>query len=593
MSKSKSLTMQTASLFWSHIWRYPRYTLPLFFAIPLQSLATDIVPPLIVATILNRLASGNFLPHQVWQSFGWLLVAYSILIVTGSLSRRLTDACAWRLEAKVTRNLARQIYDHLLTQSASFHANRFSGSLVSQTNKIISGYVRTADTTIFNTLPLLWGLLFSALILARRAPLFVVLLIGFAIIYIWSAIFITRPVRQMGAEHAAEETKQTGYLADSVTNVMAVKSYAGSQFERDEFHKITQHTHNSLLRLARAFQRQNSYFSILATLIQALAIIAGVVSVVSFGANIATVFLVITYTATTADRLFNFSSSALRNYSRSFGDANDMTAMLALQPEVKDPIHPEKLRIKKGAVRLEDVAFTHEGTASALFHDLNIDVEAGEKIGLVGHSGSGKSTLTRILLRFSDIDSGRITIDGQDITAITQDDLHRVIAYVPQEPIMFHRSLAENISYGDFKATQAQIIRAAKLAHADEFIRELPQGYDTLVGERGVKLSGGQRQRIAIARALLKNAPILLLDEATSALDSESEVLIQDALWKLMEGRTALVIAHRLSTIQKMDRIIVLDQGKIAEIGKHSELLKANGIYAKLWAHQSGGFIEE
>ncbi|HET6924283.1 MAG TPA: ATP-binding cassette domain-containing protein, partial [Candidatus Saccharimonadales bacterium] len=199
----------------------------------------------------------------------------------------------------------------------------------------------------------------------------------------------------------------------------------------------------------------------------------------------------------------------------------------------------------------------------------------------------------RLLLRFSDIQSGTIRIDGQDISKITQDDLRRSIAYVPQEPLLFHRSISENIRYGNPEADQQTIEAVARMAHAHEFIATLPQGYETLVGERGVKLSGGQRQRIAIARAMLKNAPILLLDEATSALDSESEVLIQEALWKLMEGRTAVVIAHRLSTIQKMDRIIVLDGGKIIEEGSHKDLLQLHGTYAKLWAHQSGGFMDE
>ncbi len=211
----------------------------------------------------------------------------------------------------------------------------------------------------------------------------------------------------------------------------------------------------------------------------------------------------------------------------------------------------------------------------------------------MGHSGSGKTTFTRLLLRFSDIDSGTISIDGQNIAYLTQDDLRRHIAYVPQEPILFHRTLAENIAYGQVDASQQEIEAVAQLAHAHDFIANLPDGYDTLVGERGVKLSGGQRQRVAIARAMLKNAPILVLDEATSSLDSESEALIQSALWRLMEGRTAIVVAHRLSTIQKMDRIVVLDEGKIIEQGTHQELLHTKGAYAKLWAHQSGGFIEE
>ena len=220
-------------------------------------------------------------------------------------------------------------------------------------------------------------------------------------------------------------------------------------------------------------------------------------------------------------------------------------------------------------------------------------IEAGRTVGLVGVSGSGKTTLTKLLLRFADVDAGGIFIDGQDIRDVTQESLRNAIAYVPQESSLFHRSIFENIAYGKPDATRKEVERAAQLANADEFIRELPNGYDTLVGERGVKLSGGQRQRIAIARAILKDAPILVLDEATSALDSESEALIQEALKNLMKGRTSIVVAHRLSTIAGLDRIVVLDNGKIVEQGTHKELLDTGGAYAKLWSRQSGAFLEE
>ena len=216
---------------------------------------------------------------------------------------------------------------------------------------------------------------------------------------------------------------------------------------------------------------------------------------------------------------------------------------------------------------------------------------AGTKVGLVGRSGGGKTTLTRLLLRFADVERGQILVGGQSIADVPQAALREVIAYVPQDPAMFHRTIADNIRFGRPQATDAEVRRAAALAHAAEFIEALPDGYDTLVGERGIKLSGGQRQRIAIARAILKDAPILILDEATSSLDSESEALIQDALWTLMAGRTAIVIAHRLSTVRRMDSLVVLDRGRIVEQGSHEELLALGGIYASLWAHQSGGFL--
>ncbi|HEY1644921.1 MAG TPA: ABC transporter ATP-binding protein, partial [Candidatus Saccharimonadales bacterium] len=276
------------------------------------------------------------------------------------------------------------------------------------------------------------------------------------------------------------------------------------------------------------------------------------------------------------------------------GDSHEMTLLLERQPVIKDAIKPEKLQLKSGEISFNNVDFSYDNSSknNKLFHNFNLTIKPGERVGLVGPSGGGKTSATKLLLRFIDIQDGSIKIDGQDIRNISQADLHQAIAYVPQEPLLFHRSLYENISYGNPQASKEKVMKASKEAHADDFISSLPNGYETLVGERGIKLSGGQRQRVAIARAMLKNAPILVLDEATSALDSESEKYIQTALWELMRGKSSLVIAHRLSTIQHLDRIIVLDEGRIIEEGTHKELLKEGGLYAKLWAHQSGGFLE-
>lgn len=258
----------------------------------------------------------------------------------------------------------------------------------------------------------------------------------------------------------------------------------------------------------------------------------------------------------------------------------------------RGPAEPEPLRRPPAAdVRFERVPFGHPG-ARPLFDGLGLAVPSGSKLGLVGRSGGGKTTLTRLLLRMTDIDAGRILIGGQDISRLSQADLRSLIAYVPQDPAMFHRTLRDNIAFARPEATEGDIRRAAEAAHVTEFSDGLADGFDTMVGERGVKLSGGQRQRVALARAILRDAPILLLDEATSALDSESEVLVQDALWGLMAGRTALVVAHRLSTVAAMDQLILLDRGHIVEQGTHGQLLAADGTYAKLWQHQSGGFLD-
>lgn len=590
-----SITSKTIKFYWQHVRRYPKYVVGAVLSVPVTVLVNNFLPPLILANVLSRLSRHDFQAHHLWASFGPDLVLYASLVLAGGvIAWRIVDFFDWRLEGVVQRDMAQHIFKHLLGQSANFHANHFGGSLVSQTTKLMSSYIRVADTTVFQVMPLLWGLIFVGVILAHRAPLFVVLFLAFAIFYIVSAFFVTRRVRALSAKEAAAESRQTGYLADVVTNVLAIKSFAGSDFEKRRFAKATDETYDHLLTMMRAMRRQQNYFSSVASSISALSLTMAVVSVMVFNANLATIFLILNYTAYIVGQLFQFSNTSLRTYNRALGDARDMIEILDLKPEIEDPAHPEKVRIKKGAISFNDVHFAHDGSGDdPIFDGLTLSITSGEKIGLVGHSGAGKTTLTRILLRFSDIDSGQILIDGQNIANITQDDLHRQIAYVPQEPMLFHRSIRENIAYGKPSASEKEIKLAGERAHAAEFIAQLPHDYETLVGERGVKLSGGQRQRIAIARAMLKNAPILVLDEATSALDSESELLIQDALWKLMEGRTAIVIAHRLSTIQKMDRIVVLDNGTIVEEGSHKDLLKRGGTYARLWAHQSGGFIEE
>jgi ATP-binding cassette subfamily B protein len=377
-----------------------------------------------------------------------------------------------------------------------------------------------------------------------------------------------------------------------MANILTVKMFGASKREQVSFEKTTTHQ----LGTARRAWMQNGFWNSAFQGVTINIFEIGIISVVALMwmqgvASAGLMTLVLLYVLRSFNIVWQISRNVL-NITRALTDANEMVEILDAPAEVKDPPFPHAVQITEGRVAFQNVRHAYDRDRY-VFENLSFEIQPGERVAFVGHSGAGKSTIVKLLLRFLDVEEGRILIDGQDITTVAQDALRRCIAYVPQEPSLFHRTLFENIAYGKEDATQAEVEHVARRAHAHEFIMKNKEGYDTLVGERGVKLSGGERQRVAIARALLKDAPIVVLDEATSSLDSISERLIQEAFDELMKGRTTLVIAHRLSTIQHMDRIIVLEEGGVAEEGTHSELLTKNGIYATLWHSQVGGFIAD
>ena len=576
-------------LFWRSAWHYPIRTAVALINPVITVIIGAFAGPYIISLLLGILQSGTITLEASLP----LIVLYGLTQIYGEvIGWRITLFAAWTMEISSNRDLYLKIFRHLSEQSLAFHANRFGGSLVSQTSKFTGAFERFWDTLIFQLVPVITSVLAAIVILGFFFWQYAAFLALMSIIFAVFVFYTSRSMAVLNKNEAQASTAMNGRLADMITNVMAVKAHGHETREDQEAYKLASKWFDRSRQTMVGFLKVSSGYSSLIVTINVVALIAAIWASEHHLISIAVVYLAVTYTFTVARQLWEINN-IMRNYNRIMGDAHDMAEILQIDPSVADSTK-KVLLAANGKIDFTNITFTHDGEkGETLFNDFNLSIKAGEKIGLVGHSGSGKTTLTRLLLRFSDLDSGTIEIDGQNISKVTQASLRQSIAYVPQEPLLFHRSLRENIAYGKPDATDDEIMDAAKKAHALEFINKLPEALDTMVGERGVKLSGGQRQRIAIARAILKDAPILVLDEATSALDSESEKLIQASLSDLMKDRTAIVIAHRLSTIQKMDRILVLENGAIIEDGTHQELLKKKGTYAGLWSHQSGGFIEE
>ena len=589
--KNKISNKKILQLFWQASSPYKhRRNLTIFFTIITLSM-TIFVGPLIIAELLNIIQHGNL---QTAENLWTLIILYGVSQLWSSVvGWRIVLYLAWTFETAMQRDLYAKCFSKLTNQTMFFHANKFGGSLVSQTNKLNGAVERFWDTIIWSFLPLTISLAGSIIILSTLLWQYALFLLIFSIIFSVVVYFGSRPMAELNEKEAKASNKLSGQLADIVSNILAVKSSGAESLEQQRFSRTVNSWRNASLDTMRGFLKVSTVYSSINMVIKIGAIAFAIYAAQHNLVSVATVYLIITYTGSVAHELWNMNG-IMRSYNRILGDAHDMVEILETPTTLVDN-SDKNMEVKRGGIIMDKVTFTHdEGQGDTLFHDFSLTVNPGEKIGLVGSSGSGKTTLTKLLLRFADIDSGEIAIDGQDIAEVTQASLREKIAYVPQEPLLFHRSVRENIAYGRPDATDAEIERAAKKAGAYDFIIKLQDGFDTMVGERGVKLSGGQRQRIAIARAILKDAPILILDEATSALDSESEALIQQSLETLMKDRTSIVIAHRLSTIAKLDRIIVLENGRIVEDGSHEQLLaKKRGVYAKLWARQSGGFIED
>lgn len=541
--------------------------------------------PLQVAYVIQEIFERNFTSIS-----GHIYVIIAAAIVSGCLVYFGNQADS-RMGVNGGAYLQRVAFNNFLNKDYDFYSNLYVGSIGAQVSQLRDSFIVfvhefkfVIEKNIMIVLSILGVLAIKSHILFLLALAIIAIVLGYT--------FVTNRPRMLYRRASSEASSNlSGIEADAISHGSAVKSFAAEEYELEYTKKPSAVWQKAQLRNWLSLEPSNT---IRILLCQGTIVLLLIVTAYLYKNNtisIAIVILIQIYMF----RLINVSldvAEIIKQYEHLMGMAYKAAVTMQIAPKILDADKVLKLADHPKSLLFGNVSFSYsENSATNVIKDFNLELKSGQRVGLVGYSGAGKTTLTKLILRFMEINQGQIKIDGIDIKDVAQKDLRHKISYVPQEPLLFHRSIKENIAYGRPDATDKEILQAAKLAYVDEFVKDMPQSYETLVGERGVKLSGGQRQRVAIARAILKNAPILVLDEATSALDSKSEKYIQDALWKLMKGRTALVIAHRLSTIQRMEKIVVMDKGEIVQTGTHAELLKQKGIYAELWAHQSGGYI--
>jgi len=560
-------------------------------------LITDVATPLVFAGVLGRIATlpSGGAGHQagLWARFGNLIVAYAVLLLAGQAAFRAAGWAEWEGAIRTFANSIHRTFERLMGLGYRWHVDHPSGEVASSLSAFAWALVDGLDT-------LQWGILrIVVVVIAAIAVLAVVAWPVSVVLVALSAAFVAVVVRRSGPVTEASRrfteahSRAEGTVSDVVRNVATVLVGAGEQQESARVRDLVEQAVQADLRARKIFTITRVWMSGTVGLMTWGALFVGVLMAMHGYIRSGVVYLVLFYASQVSAQLVQ-SFQEIRNLSRGLGRAAKLVGLVGTPPAVVDRAGAPELVAGAGAVSFRRVDFAYL-EQRPLLRNFELEIATGEHVGVVGPSGGGKSTLTRLLLRLMDVHGGQILIDGQDIAACTQASVRRAVSYVPQDPQMLHRTIAENIWYGQAAEIDFDRVRHVALAaHVDRFVSELPEGYMTIVGERGLKLSGGQRQRVAIAQAMLKGAPVLVLDEATSSLDSESEKYVQDALWRLMAGSTALVVAHRLSTIAHLDRIIVVDGGRIVESGSHRDLLLASstGLYRHLWEHQSGGFLE-
>jgi len=543
----------------------------------------DIIIPVYYKKIVDFLVVNDF---SILMKI--LLIIFILKMVAFVLQRAHFFVYSY-FETSCDKDIQQFCVTRMLEHSFSFFNDQFIGSLVRKINKFSGAFSTLNDIIFYEFSNLFIGTGGICFVLYGRNPGLAYGVLIWLVFFIALNLLVLKGKMKIDIESNKEGNKATGYAADVFTNFSNVKLFNKTEEEIKQLERK-----NETIRLLnlKSWKYSILFFGVQGFLFVLLEIGIMYLAIGLYQKSILTVgdFVMIqSYVVMIMMNVWGIGRSIQRLY-ESMADATEMTAIIVKDVEVTDIPNAKKIKVDKGEVVFDKVDFGYKENAG-IFDNFSLKIKDNEKLALVGPSGSGKSTVIKLLLRMYNLAAGEIRIDKQNIAEVTKESLWQNIAFVPQDPALFHRSLFENIAYGKKNATKEEVIEAAKKAYAHDFISTLKKGYDTEVGERGIKLSGGERQRVAIARAILKNAPILIMDEATSSLDSESEQLIQKALENLMKEKTVVVIAHRLSTIARMDRVVVMDKGKIVEEGTHDELIKTKGLYAKLWHIQAGGFI--
>jgi ATP-binding cassette subfamily B protein len=573
-------------------WRRQPALLALIASAITAATVADIFIPLFAGRLVDALAGATADREAALHAALMAFAAMAALGVAMLVLRQVAWGGIIPFTLRIIADVGQNAFHRVQRFSSDWHANSFAGSTVRKITRGMSALDTLHDTILLALLPSLVVLLGTMVLLGVRWPVMgLAMAVGSGAYVALAVVLATRFIAPAARLSNQWDTRMGGILADSLGCNAVVKSFGAEGREDTRFAGVVAKWRR---RTRRTWGRHNLAAGAQMVILQALRLGVTAVAIWLWWQGRASPGDV-TYVLTTYFVVHGYLRDIGMHVNQFQRSINDMEELVQLHDEdlgVEDHVRAEPIRIAHGEIRFEHVSFHYGGHVTPLYHDLDVTIRAGERVGLVGRSGSGKTTFVKLVQRLYDVTGGRILIDGQDVSLVTQASLRQQIAIVQQEPVLFHRTLAENIAYARPAATRAEIERAAELANAADFIARLPNGYQTLVGERGVKLSGGERQRVALARAFLADAPILILDEATSSLDSESETLIQQAMDRLMQGRTAIVIAHRLSTVRTLDRILVFSAGEIVEQGKHEVLAQVSGgHYRRLFESQNGGGV--